>query len=286
MGVDQRFVNVKGASVAYADDLDPNSSILAFYAKGLRRDREAAGLSQRELARRANMSPSLLNKVESGLRTPTEKLSIVADEVFSRGDHYKELWPLVLRYAYPPWFRPFVDLEKEAREIRAFEAQVVPGLLQTEDYTRAMLLGGRMDPDSIAERLALRRQRQLLLAKKKPPDLWVVLDENVLRRRVGSVEVMRRQLESLIEATETSTTVVQVVPYSAGGHAGIDGSFTILTPEEGSEVVAVEGFQHGVLLGEKDHVRAALRAYDLLTAVAISPEATIDMIVAIAKELA
>lgn len=126
--------------MAYADDLDPSDSVLSFYATDLRRRREAAGMSQRALAKAALMAPSLLNKIEAAKRLPTRELSALADETFGTIDHFTRLWPLVIRYAYPKWFRPFVDLEAAAAAIRSFEAQVVPGLLQTEDYTRAILM--------------------------------------------------------------------------------------------------------------------------------------------------
>ncbi len=272
--------------MAYADEIDPTASVLAYYATKLRTARETAGMSQRDLAKKALISPSLLNKVEAAKRLPSLELSRVADGEFGTGDQFESLFPLVIKHAYPPWFRPYVELEAAARIVRAFESQVVSGLLQTEDYNRAMLKGARLDADAVEDRLALRRQRQLILTKPKPPELWIMLDENVLRRQVGGPDVMRAQLERLLAAAETPTTVIQVVPYSAGSHAGVDGPFTVLTLDEGPDVVAVEGFQHGALLAETEQVRAAYRAYDLLTAVALSPKASIDLIAATAKELA
>lgn len=272
--------------MAYADDLDPTSSVLAFYATDLRRERESAGMSQRDLAKLATMSPSLLNKIEAAKRLPSKELSEVCDEAFKTGDHFRRLWPLVIKYAYPAWFRPYVDLEGAAAAVRSFQVQVVPGLLQTEDYTRAMLTAARLDADTVADRLAARMARQQLLTRDEPPELWVVLDENVLRRQVGGPQVMRAQLERLMVEAQTPTTIIQVVPYAAGSHAGVDGPFSVLTLDEGpGDVVAVEGFLHGQLLAEPEQVKAALRAYDLLTAIALSPDASMALIAATAKEL-
>ncbi|MFJ1745544.1 helix-turn-helix transcriptional regulator [Streptomyces sp. NPDC088116] len=271
--------------MAYADDLDPSDSVLSFYATDLRRRREAAGMSQRALAKAALMAPSLLNKIEAAKRLPTRELSALADETFGTIDHFTRLWPLVIRYAYPKWFRPFVDLEAAAAAIRSFEAQVVPGLLQTEDYTRAILAGRRLDLDRVEEIVAARMERQHILKRESPPELWVVLDENVLRRRMGSVDVMRAQLEHLITAAELPTTVIQVVPYDVGGHAGVGGPFAALTLDEGPDVVYVDGFLQGQILAEPQSVKDALRAYDLLSAVSLSPRRSMDLVADVLKDL-
>lgn len=265
--------------------LDPTDSVMTYFAVKLREAREAAGIGQREYARMANISPSLQNKIERASRLPTREQAVFADETLGTGEFFQGLWPLVIKYAYPAWFRSYVDMERDARSIHGFENQVVPGLLQTAPYTQAMLQGMRMNRDLIEDRIAARSERQRLFERDRPPELWFALDENVLRRTVGTPDVMRGQLERLVEAAETPTTVIQVVPYSAGGHAGIDGPFTILLLDEGPDVVFVEGFKFGQMLGEVEQVRAAERTYDLLAAVALSPALSIDLIAKIAKDL-
>ncbi|MEV8476025.1 helix-turn-helix transcriptional regulator [Streptomyces sp. NPDC051173] len=270
--------------MTYADDLDPTSSVLAFYADDLRTRREAAKIKQREFAGMAHMAPSLLNKIEATKRLPTEALSRLADETFGTGTHFQRLWRLVIKYAYPSWFRPFVELEEAASAIRSFQVQVVPGLLQTEAYARAVFSARRIDPDELEEKVAGRLARQHILTRDRPPELWVVLDENVLRRPMGGVATMRDQLRGIIEASETPSTVVQVVPYSVGGHAGAGGPFAALTLDEGPDVVSVDGFLQGQILADPADVKAARRAYDLLTAAALSPAQSIDMIADALKE--
>ncbi|WP_371481649.1 Scr1 family TA system antitoxin-like transcriptional regulator [Kitasatospora sp. NBC_00315] len=271
--------------MAYAETLDPSSSVLAFYATDLRRRREAAGLTQRALAGQAHMAPSLLNKIEAGRRLPTKDLSEVADAVFETVDHFQRLWPLVIKYAYPTWFRPYVDLEEAASVIRSYEVQVVPGLLQTEDYARAILAARRLDRETVEEQVAARLQRQHILDGKNAPELWIVLDENVLRRRPSGTAMMRAQLESLVAAADRPRTVIQVIPLSAGVHAGVGGPFATLTLDEGPSVVYVDGFLQGQILADPAQLKAAGRAYDLLTAVALPPDASVDLIAATAKEL-
>ncbi|KIF69403.1 hypothetical protein HY68_13685 [Streptomyces sp. AcH 505] len=271
--------------MAYADDLDPSDSVLAFYATDLRRRREAAGMSQRALAKAALMAPSLLNKIEAAKRLPTKELSVLADELFGTGDHFRRLWPLVMKYAYPKWFRPFVELEAAASQIRSFQVQLVPGLLQTEDYARAVLSEGRLNADKVQELVTARLARQHILTRDTPPELWMVLDENVLRRTMGDVDTMRGQFQRLLDAAETPSIVLQVIPFDAGGHAGVDGPFSALTLDEGPDVVYVDGFLKGQIFAETENVKAATRAYDLLTAVALSPDRSIDMIAHALKEL-
>lgn len=271
--------------MGYAAELDPAGSVLSFYATDLRRARERIGLPQAELARQAHMSPSLLNKVEATKRLPTFELSALCDERFGTGDHFQRLWKLVVRYAYPAWFRPWVELEAAAAAIRSFQVQVVPGLLQTEAYARAVLAPSRPDRAAAEELLTALRERQRVLDRQPPPELWVVLDENVLRRHVGSGEVMRAQLERLVVAAESPGTVIQVVPYSVGGHAGAAGPFTAMTLDEGPDVLYVDGFRQGQILADPADVKAALRTYDLLTAMALPPDDSVELIAATARAL-
>ncbi|MFE5330879.1 Scr1 family TA system antitoxin-like transcriptional regulator [Embleya sp. NPDC056575] len=268
-----------------ATELDPSASVLKFYATELRREREKIKMTQREMAKRAWMAPSLLNKIEAAKRLPTEDLSKLADELFETGDRFQRLWPLVIRYAYPTWFRPFVELEEAATIIRSFEVQVVPGLLQTERYARAVLAARRPDATALEEQVTARMQRQRIFERIDPPEFRAVLDENALRRCWGSSEVMREQFERIIELAQLPRFVIQVIPYEAGGHAGVGGPFAALTLDEGPDVVYVDGFLQGQILAAPAEVRSAQRAYDLLTAEALSPTRSMDLIASTLKEL-
>jgi transcriptional regulator with XRE-family HTH domain len=130
----------------------------------------------------------------------------------------------------PPWLEPYVGLEEVASQIRAYQVQFVPGLLQTEDYARAVtLLRHASDPaKEIDQRVGLRMARQDVLGRPDPPNLWVVLDEAVLQRGLGTPDVMRAQLRHLLEMAERPNVTIQVIPFQAGGHAAAGGAFTIL----------------------------------------------------------
>lgn len=268
--------------MAAADELDPTSSVLAFFASELRRVRTEAGMSQTELAKRAFVAPSLLCKIEAAQRVPSRELADELDAAFGTAGHFARLWPLVIRHAYPNWFRPFVKLESAATVIRSFQVQFVPGLLQTEDYARTVFASGRTG--NVDDQVTARLDRQRILARETPPELWVVLDENALRRTVGSPAVMSAQLGRLVEAAETPSIVIQVIPYGAGAHPGF-GSFAAFSFAEGADVLHEDGLSRGQLIAEPDAVRAALRTYDLLRAAALSPSASIDMIATAVKEL-
>jgi transcriptional regulator with XRE-family HTH domain len=267
-----------------ANELDPTESVLNFYATDLRRKREASGINQRTFAKMALIAPSLLNKIESATRLPTKELSVLADVTFGTGEHFQNLWKLVIRYAYPAWFRPWVELEEEAAAIRNFELQLVPGLLQTEAYARAVFASARPGADVLEEKVAARMERQRILEREQPPELWVVLDEYVLRRPVGNAGIMRAQFARLIEAASVPSTVFQILPLSAGP-AGSEGPFSVLTLDEGPGVVYADGFRQGQILTDPQDVKAAHRVYDLLMGLALSPAASIDLIADAMRDL-
>jgi transcriptional regulator with XRE-family HTH domain len=271
--------------VPYAEELDPSDSVLSFYVTDLQRRREAAGITQRDFAKTALMAPSLLNKIEAAQRMPTKELSALADEEFGTGDHFRRLRPLVIEYAYPKWFRPYVELEAAAAIIRSFEVQIVPGLLQTEEYAREVLSAGRTNSDEIEELCTGRMGRQAILDRPKPPELWVVVDEAAIHRRPGRGDTMTGQLQRLLDVSDIPNLVIQVIPFEAGGHAGVGGPFTALAMGEGPNVVYIEGFLQGQILAEPDHVRTAERVYDLLMADALSISRSVDLIAHSLKEL-
>lgn len=268
-----------------ADDLDPTESVLTFFATEMRRVRMEAGMKQQEFASRAHLSPSLLCKIEAAERVPTEDLARCLDETFGTGGHFERLWPVVVKYAYPTWFRPYVELEEQSTIIRSFEAQLIPGLLQTECYARAVLSGRRPDSSKLDEMVFARMHRQRILTGEDPPRLWVVLDENAVRRRIGGASVMRAQLIRLRQATEVPRIVVQVVPADVSTHPALAGSFALLSFAQGPEVIYEESFYEGHLRAEPEVVTTTHHAYDLLRAHALSPEASAHLITDAIKDL-
>ncbi|WP_103502011.1 MULTISPECIES: helix-turn-helix transcriptional regulator [unclassified Streptomyces] len=255
---------------------DPTSSLLAFFGSELRRLRTKAGLSQRALAVKAHTTQSMLSKVEAAKQVPSVELADDFDLALGTDGHFGRLHPLVLRYAYPSWFLPYVELEEDATSIHSYESQIIHGLLQTEEYAQAMLEAVR--PDNIEDLVTARISRQCVFEREDGPYCWFILDEYALCRHIGGVEVMRGQLEQLLRAGERPRTVIQVIPQNVPAHAGLSGPFAVLGFEENPDVLFVDGFSQGRLALETAEVEAGARAYDLLRAVALSPEASAELI--------
>jgi hypothetical protein len=158
----------------------------------------------------------------------------------------------------PSWFEVYIGLEEAASRIRSYEVQFVPGLLQTEDYARAVtLLGHPTAPGhEVERRVGLRMRRQSLLEAEEPPHLWAVVDEAVLRRPLGGVQTMRRQLRHLLEMTELPNVTLQMVPFALGGHAAAGGPFSILRFAERDlpDVVYLEQLTSALYLDKREDV--------------------------------
>jgi transcriptional regulator with XRE-family HTH domain len=188
----------------------------------------------------------------------------------------------------PQWFKTYVDLESAAVLIRSYEAQFVPGLLQTEEYMRAVIQGAHLEESSegVERRIALRLARQVLLTRERAPRLWAVVDEGALRRPVGGPEVLRAQLERLIETAELPNVTLQVLPFAAGAHPAMIGAFSILRfPEpELPDVVYLEHLTNALYLDKRDEVEEYLHVIDTISLRAARPDRTVEILGRILKE--
>jgi transcriptional regulator with XRE-family HTH domain len=188
----------------------------------------------------------------------------------------------------PAWFKVAVGLEESASLIRAYEPQVVPGLLQTEDYIRALTTASfpGADGEEVQRRVALRLARQELLRRPAPPEYWVVMDETVLRRPIGSRKVMRGQLARLIEAAETPTVTVQVIPFTAGWHPALYGMFWLFRfpDQEMPDIVYSESLTGSYYMNKPAETTAYIEAIDRMCAQAASPDQTLTLLRDILKE--
>ncbi|MFF5594818.1 helix-turn-helix transcriptional regulator [Streptomyces althioticus] len=253
----------------------------ALFGARVRRLRAAAGLTQAELGARTHVVSTRITQIEraSGAK-PTLELARALDTALGADELLVELWPYVYREAFPDWSRKFMEYSERAVAVRQYAAHVVPGLLQTEDYARAVLKVGRTlsSEAQLEERVALRMGRQGRLDAPDRPQLWVVLDEAVLRRPVGGLPVMRDQLARLLAAAAKSHITVQVLPFDQGEHEVMGGSLTVLTMPDGTEVAYTEGAHHGQLVEEPDEVASLALTYDRLRAAALPPLMSLDMI--------
>jgi transcriptional regulator with XRE-family HTH domain len=188
----------------------------------------------------------------------------------------------------PDWFQVYVGLEEAATLIRTYEVQFVPGLLQTEEYGRAAASIGyaTVHADEVARRVSLRMTRQALLNRPNAPRLWAVIDEAALRRPIGSPDVMRGQLERLIEATKMPNVTLQLLPFSAGGHSAEAGAFTILRFPEADlpDVVYLEQLTSALYLDKLDDVEKYLEAMERLCIESDTPDETVESLSKILQE--
>jgi Domain of unknown function (DUF5753)/Helix-turn-helix domain len=182
----------------------------------------------------------------------------------------------------PQWFRAYVDLESAATLIRTYEGQLVPGLLQTEDYMRAVVGGAHLDdpPGEAEQRVQLRLGRQALLERADAPRLWAVVDEAALRRPVGGAKVMRAQLERLIEATRLPNITLQVLPLDAGAHPAMVGAFSILRFGEPDlpDVVYVEHLTSALYLSKREDVDQYLHVMESISVSSAAPDKTAEIV--------
>ena len=188
----------------------------------------------------------------------------------------------------PDWFEAYLGLEGAASVIRTFDLQFVYGLFQTEAYARAVtLLGNRTaSAEEIDRRVSVRLKRQAVLAGPEPPQVWSVMDEAVLRRSVGGRRVMRAQLTHLIEVASLPRVTIQVVPFARGGHAAAGGSFTVLrfAEPELPDIVYIEQLTSALYLDSREDVDHYLEVMNELSAEALAPARSADLIAEITKE--
>ena len=182
----------------------------------------------------------------------------------------------------PPWFEGYLSLESEAARLLAYESEVVPGLLQTEDYAAEILRHSPFTPlpDEAARAAELRRARQVRLTGNDPVHLDVVINEGALRRVVGGPDVMAEQLRRLVEASELPNVVVRVLPFGAGAHPGVDGSFTVLEFSDPGDprIVYLDRMTDSDYLDGLRDVAAYRHAHERLRTLALTPDESREMI--------
>ncbi|MET9884890.1 helix-turn-helix transcriptional regulator [Streptomyces sp. NPDC006430] len=265
-----------------ARDLDPSASPLDYYGYELRRLREEAGLKQTQLGDIIYCTGSLIGQVENTKRVPTRDFSERVDAALGTDGHFSRLVGLVLRSVLPTWFQAYAEMEARAAYISTFQCQLVYGLLQTEAYARAVL--GVENPDTLDAAVAARMDRQRILARENPPVLWVVLDEAALHREIGGREVMRNQLAHLLSLQGQQWLEIQVLPFKAGQHAGMMGSFTVLRFDDDPDIHYSESYDSGHMTANPQVIKERSVGYARLQAEALSPRASAELIARVMEE--
>jgi uncharacterized protein DUF5753/helix-turn-helix protein len=261
----------------------------------LRRMREASGISREDAGWEIRSSESKISRMELGRvgfkerdvsdlldlyglddREERERLLALAKDANNPG------WWHRYGDVLPSWFQSYLGLEAAAERIRCYETQFVPGLLQTVEYARAVVTIGQntLKQEEIDRRVELRMDRQRILTRIRPVRLWAVLDEAVLRRPVGGPDVMRDQLETLIEFSERNNVTLQIIPFKTGGHAATGGAFSLLRfPEQDmADVVYIEHMTSALYLDKRDDLDSYTTAMDSLCVEAEPPNRTADIL--------
>jgi transcriptional regulator with XRE-family HTH domain len=265
----------------------------------LRELREAAELTIEQVAERLEVSDSKISRIENGQVGATPRdVRDMATLYGVTGQRLENLMQLARETREKPWWYEYRDLraidfamyEAEASQLLYFAPLTLPGLLQTPDYARAIIGAIRYDlpPEKIERRLEFRMKRQELLTGEEPPTLWAIIDEAILYRMIGGQKVMCEQLTQLVELARLPHVTLQVLPFGAGEHAGLDGPFVIIRFPEPTDRDMVY-FEHiGLEHHMDDPAAVALHAsvFDHLRAAALKPDDSLKLVHARAEELA
>ncbi|SCG48095.1 helix-turn-helix domain-containing protein [Micromonospora halophytica] len=245
----------------------------------LRRQRALAGMNQEEFGRRANYSASTVSAVETGTRPVDLPYARRADEILETGGLFESLLRAAQRDGQPSWFKPWLEAERAARQLRYFNPNLIPGLLQTENYARAVLRFDDTRPEAeVEQQVAARLERQSILTRERPPQVVAVMDESALRRRDA---IMGEQLAHLLRMAELPHVHIHVIPADAGLHVGLSGPLALAMLPDGGWVSHLENQLAGSVVDAEDAVATLQARWESVRGVAL-PQA---LSVALLKEV-
>jgi transcriptional regulator with XRE-family HTH domain len=263
------------------------AGILQVFGQQLKLLPVRAGLDRAEFGAMTGYSASTIASFEQGRRIPPPKVIDKADEALDAGGVLKTGKEAVAQAQYPAFFRDAARLEAEAVVLCAYDTHIVNGLLQTEEYTRALLHMRRplLDQETIEQRVAARLARQEILDKWPAPLLSSVMEEAVLKKRLGGRAVQRGQLEQILMIGHKRNVEVQVMPLDREDNAGVDGPFTLLTRQGGDHFGYVEAQGKSTLVTDREEIRALAARYGIIRAQALTPSESLASVEKLLGEL-
>jgi transcriptional regulator with XRE-family HTH domain len=256
--------------------------LIEFIRAQLRRVRVIAGLSQDQFGRRINFSGSMVSAVETGTRPLDARYLALADRELDTGGLFMELLRVATRDGQ--WFRSWRDAERNARTLRTFQPNLVPGLLQTEAYARTVIAAGsRLTEQEIERRVAVRLERQAILTREMPVQLFAVLDATVLGRLIGSPAIMREQLDHLVATAELPNVDLLVVPAGIGMYAGLAGPFVLAAQEGNGWLGYLDNLLRGQIVTLPDEIDSLQEAWECVRSEALPRPQSLDLLKEAAK---
>ncbi|MEH0397724.1 helix-turn-helix transcriptional regulator [[Kitasatospora] papulosa] len=268
--------------------LDPSASPRALLGAELRHRRETAGLSQEDLGAPLFVSGSFIGQLEAGTRRMQADQAARLDEVLGGDGFFVRNCAALKASKYPDHFAEAAEAERVATTIKEYAPLLIPGLLQTEAYARAVFRAYQptATEDVIEDLVASRLERAQILTDPTTPMLWVVLDEAVLRRKAGGAAVMAEALQQVAGMARRNRLIAQVLPFSLGAHAALDGGLKLMTFRDAPPLAYVDGLGMGRLQDDPATVVRYELTYDLLVAGALPPDASLALIESVSEDYA
>ncbi|MFB8752235.1 helix-turn-helix domain-containing protein [Streptomyces parvulus] len=266
---------------------EPGTGVVTAFGRQLKLLRVRAGLERAEFGKRLGYSADTVASIEQGRRIPQARFIEKADEVLGAGGVLTALKEEVGRAQYPAFFRDAARLEADAHELSLYAVQAIPGLLQTEEYTRALLAMRRplLDEDTIEQRVSARLSRQETFARWPAPLVSFVIEEAVLRKPFGGAAVLRGVLENVLMVGHRRNVEVQVMPNDQEDNAGVDGPFTLITPKKGEQIAYLEVQGRSILVADRDEVRYISARYGIIRSQALTPRESLGFVEKVLGEL-
>ncbi|MEU4149512.1 helix-turn-helix transcriptional regulator [Streptomyces sp. NPDC026659] len=255
-------------------------SVVVAFGQTLKTLRIRAGMEREELAKLLGYSVSTIASFEQGRRIPSPQTIDLADEVLDAGGLLRLWKEQVERAQYPVFFQGMAALEKEAVELVSYDTLVIKGLLQTEEYMRALLSMRRppLDDEIIEQRVLARLARQDIFDRRPSPLLSFVLDESILHRPYGGKNLLRRQLEHLLVVGNKRNVEIQVMPVDREDNAGVNGPFTVVTRKDGKKFVYAEAQGVGSLQIDAEQGVLAAARHGIIRSQALNPRESLELI--------
>ncbi|MFG1943972.1 helix-turn-helix transcriptional regulator [Nonomuraea sp. NPDC048826] len=260
------------------DGSGDQTSPRARFAADLMRRRREAGMSQTALSNRLRCHTSLISHVERGRRAPTVEFAEALDRAFQLDGHFMDLFTQISHSPTLGWFARWVEeIEPQAAILQSWDPLVIPGLLQTPEYARA-IFATAVPIEQVEERVQVRMRRMEIFDAPNPPAFLAIIDESTLHRPIGGPRVLAGQLGRLLEHVQNSRITVQVVPTASGCAAGMMSAFTLARLRDGAEVVSADSVLSGLVTGDHESVARVKVRYDTIRADAYPQSMSLQVI--------